>query len=36
MRIDEDFAKERKNIQRHKFDFSFATFIFTDPLAVTV
>jgi uncharacterized DUF497 family protein len=36
MRIDKDAAKEGKNIQRHKFDFSFATLIFTDPLAVTV
>lgn len=36
IRIDKDEDKERKNIKRHKLDFSFAEFVFDDPLAVTV
>ncbi len=36
MRIDKDDAKEKANIQKHGLDFSFAEYIFRDPLAVTV
>jgi uncharacterized DUF497 family protein len=36
MRIDKDEDKERKNVKKHGLDFSFAEFVFNDPLAVTV
>ena len=36
MRIDKDLSKEKRNLARHRLDFSFADLIFSDPLAVTV
>ena len=36
MEITWDAAKERGNIRKHGLDFSFATAVFADPLAITV
>jgi uncharacterized DUF497 family protein len=34
--LDKDISKERKNVSKHGFDFSFADHMLSDPMAVVV
>lgn len=36
MRFEWDENKNKKNIQKHKIDFSDAVFVFTDPFALSI